>query len=73
MASHREHQGSISSSVPPASPPGSPALPGCLFSSSRAFENYVRVRDSRTLPRSLFFLRVIGHELNVYHVTKGTF
>lgn len=31
MASHREHQGSISSSVPPALAPGSPRC--CLFSS----------------------------------------
>lgn len=60
MASHREHQGSISSSVTPARLyPRAPPRPDCLFSSSRAFENYVRVRDSRTL---FFFLRVIGHE-----------
>jgi len=61
MASHREHQGSISSSVPPTLPPCSPA-PELLFSSSRAFENYVRVRDSCMLFRGLFFLRVTGHE-----------
>lgn len=70
MASHREHQGSISLVRYLRLYPLTPPRPGCVFSSSRAFENYVRVRDSYTLSRGLFFLRVIGHELNVYHVTK---
>lgn len=72
MASHREHQGSISLVRYLRLYPRAPPRPGCLFSSSRAFENYVRVSDSYTLFCSVapFFLRVIGHELNVYHVTK---
>lgn len=47
MTSHREHQGSNSSSVPPLLCPRLP--PDRPYSSSRVFENYVRVYATRAL------------------------
>lgn len=54
MASHREHQGSISSSVPPVSPPGSPApgLPLFLLACLRKLRS--RTRLAHTVPWPLF-------------------
>lgn len=70
MASHREHQGSISSSVPPALTPGSPCcvVPlGLPLFLSRAFGNYA----TRTLFRGLFLRASARTRIKVYHATPA--
>lgn len=70
MASHREHQGSISSSVPPALPPGSPALGLLLFLFACLRKLRSRTQLAHAVPWPLF---PKSNRTRVYHVTKLNF